>query len=128
MKHFLYYYYTMFYLYHDEHSEIIANVLNEKLVYKMILRQLTKKVGHPVIHIIEWDDVVGSGFYFQKLDGFIELREYSDYVGYIYNGLYYDVVGHFKIIEYKETNEGVDFVDELKKKGIKCNNIIKKSK
>ena len=94
----------MFFLISDE-KEVLARCKVKTDVTPMIMNFLNAKLKVPAIQTISWDIVLKDGYFYHKNGDDYELREYKISKGYLYNGLYYNVLGRYHVCEFNGTQE-----------------------
>jgi hypothetical protein len=105
----------MFFLIDDARA-ICFHVPVRSDIYGSITSYFTKVCKAAPMKAIGWDTIKEPGYFYTKVDDLYELRHYYETVGYVYNCLYYDVMGTFKIAEYDfKTEKAPTYLDLVKR-------------
>ena len=94
----------MFFLVSDE-KKVLARCKDKNEISVMVMNYFNAKLKVPAIQTISWDIVLKDGYFYYKNGDDYELREYKISEGYLYNGLYYKVLGKYYVCEFNGNQE-----------------------
>lgn len=84
----------------DDNKKVVARCKNQNEVSMMVLNFFSACLKVPAVQTVSWDIVLKDGYFYYKDGDEYELREYKISHGLIYNGLYYNVIGKYRVSEF----------------------------
>ena len=85
----------------DQEKKVVAKCRNKNEVSVMVMNYFNSKLKVPAVQTIAWDIVLRDGYFYHKSNSDdYELREYKISEGWVYNGLYYEVLGKYHVCEF----------------------------